>query len=225
MLNPFPVFSFQLGQRKQAFVQGYMDMQRRIKNPKLLDPTRSICVKQEIGTPGKFVEKCVDSEETLQDFIDFILYESYAKHWRRKDLFMLDVDGIKITDYYTKHNVAFQPHEQFLIGIICALLLILFLISPKYFSICLLSILTIGAIWILSYLYGVERINREHTREINEKMKEDELNPCNPQVPLNMDSCLTEDDHSNQTPLRGNRRRTKSYNGLPVHPYNLRKRN
>ena len=221
LLNPFPVFPFQLNERKQAFVEGYLDMQRRIKNPKILDLKRSKWVRQEVDSPGNYIEKHVDSQETLKDLIDFILFESYAKDWKRKDLFMLDVDGTKITDYHTKHNVAFQPHEKFSIGMIFVLLLILFLISPTYFSTCLVVILSIGAAWILSYLYGVERINREHTMEINEKMKQDELNGGGDDVHVGLSS---DGNNDSGTGSGSGGLGLTTYNGIPVHHYNLRKR-
>lgn len=160
--NPFPIFPFDLPKRIQSFISGYMDMQRRINNPKILDPKRSIKIPCEVNEWGNFVLREVDSPETIKDLINFILYESYAKDWQHEDIFRMNIDGVEINNYYTHQNVSLQYHEVLFIILTLILFCIIFFLFPYYFLGVSLTLIILIILWITSYLYGVDRINKEH---------------------------------------------------------------
>ena len=178
-INPFPVFPWQQANRKQAFVDGYRDMQKRIKNPKLLDPTRSKEVTMEVvesdadGNLGEVtvISKTVDSEETLQNLINFILFDSYAKDWKDPK-FTMRIDGNFVSSHEAPQNCALTIKEV-IIALVCCFIFIGFLLwHPLYFTMTVVSVLAVGAVWIISYLVGVDRINREIEKRHHEELTE-----------------------------------------------------
>lgn len=149
-------------------------MQKRIDGPKLIDESTSVAVDQRVfmecddckeqhhhhkSVEFRTIHKKIDSEETIMKLIDFILYDSYAKYWKRDD-FVLNVDGVCVSAKDATVNVALKPHEQHIAIGVVILLLVLFWLSPVNFLRILVCILVLGASWIMSYVKGVSRINK-----------------------------------------------------------------
>jgi hypothetical protein len=185
-VNPFPVFPWQLGSRKQAFVAGYRDMQRRIRNPKILDPSRSQEVREEVirsglgdgATPETVtVTKTIDSEDTILDLINYILYDSYAKDWKSPH-FSMRIDGEFVRNHDAPQNIALTTKEIVIAMTLCLLFIGAMLWHPIYFVVSLVSVLAVGAVWIISYLLGVDRINREVERRHEEETSRDSASCC-----------------------------------------------
>jgi hypothetical protein len=182
-INPFPVFPWQLNNRKQAFVAGYRDMQKRIRNPKILDSTRSIEITEEVircGEDGDYgacapvtVTKSVDSEETVQDLINFILYDSYAKDWK-SGRFSMRIDGKFMANHEAPENCAMTSKEIATAVTLGILFVGCMLWHPVYFSAIVLCVLAVGAVWIVSYLVGVDRINRDLEKKHQQEEQESE---------------------------------------------------
>ena len=187
-INPFPVFPWQLNARKNTFVAGYRDMQRRIRNPKILDPSRceevsetvmrratDINSMEENNFMSMTVTKTVDSEETIAELINFILYDSYAKDWKHPH-FAMRIDGQFVANHEAPQNQALTRKEISIAVTIVLLFMGAMLWHPVYFLTSVVLVLAVGAVWIITYLLGVDRINRDleknHQEEVTRTRKE-----------------------------------------------------
>jgi hypothetical protein len=120
----FPIFSPQT--RKDAFVKGYRETQKQIRNCKLLKlrppaPAAAAAAAGAAaavgagagvgagtgtGASADSVGLC-DDEQTVAELLDFILGQSYAREWKNGRFSSLVVDGQRLTEKDFSENPAF----------------------------------------------------------------------------------------------------------------------
>jgi hypothetical protein len=115
----FPIFSPQT--RKDAFVKGYRETQKQIRNCKLLKlrppPAAAAAagsgagvgagVGAGTGTGASAAVGLCDDEQTVAELLEFILGQSYAREWKNSRFSSLVVDGQRLTEKDFSENPSF----------------------------------------------------------------------------------------------------------------------